>query len=205
MIPPSEPATLEILGRPTHEYFVRDVLERKERLLDAIRGRRFLVVGGAGSIGSATLGELLRFGPSAVHVVDQDENRLAELVRTLRSRPAGLDVPDFRVLPLDYGSPLMARFLHRGRPYDAVLSFAAVKHVRSEKDVPSILHLLDCNVVKTARLLGWLADSNTGGRFFLRFDGQGRSPGEPNGSQQANHGRARVRNCTRHRDFSPLR
>jgi FlaA1/EpsC-like NDP-sugar epimerase len=43
------------------------------------------------------------------------------------------------------------------QPYDYVLNFAAIKHVRSEKDVPSILQMLDTNVLKPARLLDWIA------------------------------------------------
>jgi NAD(P)-dependent dehydrogenase (short-subunit alcohol dehydrogenase family) len=77
-----------------------------------------LVIGGGGSIGAATVQLLSTFKPAALHVIDLSENYLAELVRNLRSRPAGLAVEDFRTLPLDYGSPLMRGFLQAAEPYD---------------------------------------------------------------------------------------
>ena len=73
---------------------------------------------------------------------------------------------EFRCLPLDFGSPIMERFLRDQCPYDGVLSFAAIKHVRSEKDAYSILQMLETNVLKHARLLGWLEDGRAPSRFF---------------------------------------
>jgi FlaA1/EpsC-like NDP-sugar epimerase len=125
-----------------------------------------LVVGGAGSIGSATIRQLVRYRPESVHVVDQNENSLVELVRDLRSGTDPLQVPDFRTLPLDYGAPVMERFLASVPSYDMVLNFAAHKHVRSEKDVCSLLQMLDTNIVKQARFLGWLRRYGHGTRTF---------------------------------------
>ena len=152
-------------GRTT-DLFGPDIAGRREEIADRVEGGRFLLVGGAGSIGTATLKALLEFSPAALHVVDQNENALAELIRDLRSRPRGLAVREFRCLPLDFGSPIMERFLRDQCPYDGVLSFAAIKHVRSEKDAYSILQMLETNVLKHARLLGWLEDGRAPSRFF---------------------------------------
>ena len=159
-------ATRRILGRPEKDYFLTDLRARADALSSALLGRRVLVVGGAGSIGSATVRQLAGFSPAALHVVDVDENGLAELVRDLRSQPAGLGVGDFRTLPVDFGSPVLRRFLDEGDGYDFVLNFAALKHVRSEKDVCSLLQLLETNVLKVARLLGWLRAGGSRARFF---------------------------------------
>ena len=48
---------------------------------EQVADRRVLVVGGAGTIGSATLRVLLGFRPRSVCVVDSNENGLAELTR----------------------------------------------------------------------------------------------------------------------------
>lgn len=146
--------------------FAPDLAARDAELRGAFGGARVLVVGGAGSIGAATVRALLAFAPAALHVVDQDENALAELVRDIRGAgraPHGLDL---RPVPLDYGAPVTRRFLDAAGPYDAVLHFAALKHVRSEKDVPSILQMLDTNVLKQQRLLSWLAEGGAPARYF---------------------------------------
>ena len=81
------------------ERFVRKYMtKRPESLLRAdfekhademhkrIDGRRMLVVGGAGTIGSNYVKAALRnFKPAAMYVVDIDENQLTELTRELRS------------------------------------------------------------------------------------------------------------------------
>lgn len=135
-------------------------------LRDRLNGRRVLVIGGAGSIGSATTGELSRFDLAALHVVDLNENGLTELVRDLRSRREGLAIADFRTLPIDFGAPVMERLLGQESPYDIVLNFAALKHVRSEKDGYSLLQMYETNVVKARRLLNWLGSRGGTGRYF---------------------------------------
>jgi FlaA1/EpsC-like NDP-sugar epimerase len=144
------------VGRGT-SLFAADIAAARAQLREALGGARVLVVGGGGSIGSATVHLLSGFGPRTLHVVDLSENYLAELVRNLRGRQQGLAVEDFRTLPLDYGSPLMSSFLESTPRYDVVLNFASLKHVRSEKDVFSLLQMLDTNVVRQVRFKGWLA------------------------------------------------
>jgi FlaA1/EpsC-like NDP-sugar epimerase len=143
------------------ELFTEDIDRFRTELTQRIGGSRILVIGGAGSIGAATVRSLVPFGARSLHVVDQNENTLVELVRDLRSRFDASKLPDFRTLPLNFGSPIMERFLMEEEPYDFVLNFAALKHVRSEKDCCSILQMLDTNVVKPAYLLKWLV--NRGG------------------------------------------
>ncbi len=71
-----------------------------------------------------------------------------------------------RRLALDYGGPIMARMLAASEPFDIVLNFAALKHVRSEKDVFSLLQMLQTNVVAHARFKENLARWNHGRRYF---------------------------------------
>ncbi|GEM_PF-250307 len=150
----------------TSSFFEADISSRDAHLRAAIGGSRILVIGGAGSIGSSTVRALTRFAPRSLHVVDISENNLVELVRDLRGSAGGLAVPDFRTLPLDYGSPVMSRLLSAEGPYDYVLNFAALKHVRSEKDVFSLLQMIETNIVKQARLLGWLSETHGSLRYF---------------------------------------
>jgi FlaA1/EpsC-like NDP-sugar epimerase len=143
-----------------------DVASRSREIRERIEDARILVIGGAGSIGAATLSLIVSHRPAAVDVVDLDENGLAELVRDLRSRAEGLSVEEMRFLPLDYGGPLMQRLLTTTSPYDLVLNFAAIKHVRSEKDELSLLQMLDTNLIKQRRFRDWLRQNGNSARYF---------------------------------------
>ncbi len=158
-------ALARLATRRERDLFADDVLRSDAELHEHIRGRRVLAIGGAGSIGSATVRLFGAYQPATVHVVDQNENNLTELVRDLRSG-GGFDVPDFRALPLDYGAPVMSSLLRDEAPYDFILNFAALKHVRSEKDAYSLTQMLDTNLGKHARFLKWMADSGQAGRYF---------------------------------------
>ena len=146
--------------------FQEDYDACRPAIQEAVCDRRVLIIGGAGSIGSATIRQILPFRPRALHVVDIDENGLAELVRDLRCSRLVHDQSELRLLPLDYGSPIMHRFLGDQEPYDMIMNFAAVKHVRSEKDVYSVLHMLETNVLKMYRFLQWASGCHGPVNFF---------------------------------------
>lgn len=146
--------------------FLGDLIDHRNDITAQLSGKRVLAVGAAGSIGSATVSILSEFEPSALHVVDQNENALAELVRQFRSRAEPFKVVDFRTLPLDYGSAAMQAFLRDQAPYDLILNFAAIKHVRSEKDPFSTLQMFDTNIIKQFRFINWLDVLNFSGRYF---------------------------------------
>ena len=163
---PLSPALFAAATGRTHSLFQPDIDAAAATLAAAIAGKRVLVIGGAGSIGSAVTVELADLKPAALHVIDHSENGLVELVRHLRSRPVGLEVADFQTLPLDYGAPVTGMFLRAQAPYDAIFNFAALKHVRSEKDVFSLLQMLDTNLCKQVRFMGWLRDLGHASRYF---------------------------------------
>jgi FlaA1/EpsC-like NDP-sugar epimerase len=146
--------------------FSEDVESCHSQIEDTVKGKRVLVIGGAGSIGSSTVLQLASFGPSSLHVVDQNENNLAELVRDIRNQQEPFNVIDFQALPIDFGSPIMARLIKEQSPYNIVMNFAAIKHVRSEKDTYSVLQMLDTNVIKPVRLISWLDQRGGVGRYF---------------------------------------
>jgi FlaA1/EpsC-like NDP-sugar epimerase len=153
----SLPARLSELAMATVRrqtpLFAADCAAHSDAVAARVQGKRVLVVGGAGSIGSATAAQLARYSPAQLHVVDTDENGLTELVRDLRSQGIVSGRTELRTTPLDAGSPTMIRLLQDNRGYDLVLNFAAVKHVRSEKDLLSLLRMLDVNLRITRRLL----------------------------------------------------
>jgi FlaA1/EpsC-like NDP-sugar epimerase len=138
---------LELIGR-TAPLFDADI-ERHETMLSAlVRDSRFLVIGGAGSIGQAVTREIFKRQPRALHVVDISENNMVELVRDIRST-LGYIEGDFRTFAVDCGSREFAALMHAGSGYDYVLNLSALKHVRSEKDPFTLMRLIEVNVLNT--------------------------------------------------------
>lgn len=158
---------LQIIGReaPLFEDDLRNHADELDRL---VADSRFLVVGGAGSIGGAVVRELFARNPRALHVIDTSENNLAELVRDLRSS-LGYTDGDFHAYCFDGLGPEFDAFarqaLQHSRPYDYVLNFSALKHVRSEKDPFTLMRLIDVNISLTKRLLEF-AKAGGARKFF---------------------------------------
>ena len=74
---------LELRGR-TKELFTDDISKHEEELSSIVNESRFLVIGGAGSIGQAATKEIFKRNPQKFHVVDISENNL---VRTGARHP----------------------------------------------------------------------------------------------------------------------
>jgi len=77
-------ATLNLIGRDA-DLFNSDIAIHEQELTKLVQGSRFLVIGGAGSIGQAVTKEIFARSPRLLHVVDISENNMVELVRDIRS------------------------------------------------------------------------------------------------------------------------
>ncbi|MDP3130055.1 MAG: UDP-N-acetylglucosamine 4,6-dehydratase [Bacillota bacterium] len=142
---------LDLIGRE-RELF-RDDLERHGReLAELVARSRFLVIGGAGSIGQAVTLEIFRRNPRLLHVVDISENNMVELVRDIRSSLGYID-GEFATFAIDAGSEIFDAFIESGDGYDYVLNLSALKHVRSEKDPYTLMRMIDVNVFNTDKTM----------------------------------------------------
>lgn len=142
---------LKLIGRDK-TLFVDDIARVNDNLVDKIRSSRFLVIGGAGSIGQAVSKEIFKRDPKALDVVDLSENNMVELVRDIRST-LGYGSGDFRTFAIDCGGKeFQALINHRG-PYDYVLNLSALKHVRSEKDPFTLMRMIQVNVFNTVKTI----------------------------------------------------
>jgi FlaA1/EpsC-like NDP-sugar epimerase len=159
---------LRLIGR-SQPLFSEDLARHGAGLDETVRAGRFLVVGGAGSIGAAVVRELFSRGPRILHVVDISENNLAELVRDIRSS-LGYIKGDFRAFALDCGSVEFDAMLAAHGPYDYVLNFSALKHVRSEKDPFTLMRMIRVNVLNTDHIVGKSIEMRAKKHFCVSTD-----------------------------------
>jgi len=138
---------LSLIGRE-EELFSSDIQSYSQKLLEIVNSSRFLVLGGAGSIGQAVTKEIFKRDPKKLHVVDISENNLVELVRDIRSS-FGYIKGDFQTFALDIGSIEYDAFFSADGNYDYILNLSALKHVRSEKDPYTLMRMIDVNVFNT--------------------------------------------------------
>jgi len=142
---------LKLIGRSS-ELFAEDVQNHEQELARIVGTSRFLVLGGAGSIGQAVTKEIFKRNPQKLHVVDISENNLVELVRDIRSSSGYID-GDFKTFALDIGSPEFDAFMDAEDGYDYVLNLSALKHVRSEKDPYTLMRLINVNIFNTDKTI----------------------------------------------------
>lgn len=160
--------TLHLIGR-NKELFTDDIANHEKELSEIVSSSRFLVIGGAGSIGQAVTKEIFKRNPQKLHVVDISENNMVELVRDIRST-YGYIKGDFQTFALDVGSLEYDAFIKSDGKYDYVLNLSALKHVRSEKDPFTLMRMIDVNIFNTEKTIRQAIDNCTKKYFCVSTD-----------------------------------
>ncbi len=159
---------LKLIGRD-QPLLNQDIVENALALRDIVGSSRFLVLGGAGSIGQAVTKEIFKRKPLKLHVVDISENNMVELVRDIRSSYGYID-GDFKTFALDIGSLEYEAFIKADGKYDYVLNLSALKHVRSEKDPFTLMRMIDVNIFNTDKTLIQSIENGTKKYFCVSTD-----------------------------------
>ena len=144
--------------------FDKDIAESKNTLLNKICDQNILVIGGAGTIGSSYIKQILKYKPSKITVVDINENGLTELTRDLRSSNLLNYNPEYITYPVNLLSDTFDKIFNSDT-WQVIANFSAHKHVRSEKDKISVEALIKNNVYGAIKLLN-LCEQNTPKYFF---------------------------------------
>jgi FlaA1/EpsC-like NDP-sugar epimerase len=134
-------------------FIIDDLLERKPIKLDSekistqIKGKRVMITGGAGSIGSEIVRQLLSFSPNKIIILDQAETPLHNLqleilehCNDIKIRTVLADIKDYSSLELVF---------EKYKP-DFVYHAAAYKHVPLMEENP--LQAILTNVLGTKNL-----------------------------------------------------
>jgi FlaA1/EpsC-like NDP-sugar epimerase len=153
------PSTSELLRdhvgiRDIRDINLVDVLGRKqvdtdvESIAGYLTGRRVMVTGAGGSIGSELCRQIARFGPSELIMLDRDESALHGVQLSLTGR-ALLDGRDVVLCDIRDAPTLTQLFLSR-RP-EVVFHAAALKHLPMLEQYPG--EAVKTNVVGTHNVL----------------------------------------------------
>ena len=132
--------------------FTFDINQNFKFFKETIFNNKILVIGGAGTIGSSYLKQILKYKPSKITVVDINENGLAELTRDLRSSDLLDYNPEYITYPVNLLSDTFDKIFNSDN-WGVVANFSAHKHVRSEKDKISVEALIKNNVFGAIKLL----------------------------------------------------
>ena len=147
-----------------HIKFDYDLNKFSNLLCDNVNKTNLLVIGGAGTIGSSYIKQILKYKPSKITVVDINENGLTELTRDLRSSNLLDYNPEYITYPVNLLSDTFDKIFNSDT-WQVVANFSAHKHVRSEKDKISVEALIKNNVYGAIKLLN-LCEGNPPKYFF---------------------------------------
>ncbi len=152
------PGVGEIFGavtiRDIRDIDVQDLLGRRTIDTDIaaiagyITGKRVLVTGAGGSIGSELCRQLYTFGPSELIMLDRDESALHEVQLSIHGK-ALLDSPEVVLADIRDTSALERIF--RDRRPEVVFHAAALKHLPMLEQYPA--EAMKTNVLGTANVL----------------------------------------------------
>jgi FlaA1/EpsC-like NDP-sugar epimerase len=154
--------------------FEIDISSNNSLLLNEINNKSILVIGGAGTIGSSYIKQVLKYKPSKITVVDFNENGLTELTRDLRSSNLLDYNPEYITYPVNLLSDTFDKIFNSDS-WQVVANFSAHKHVRSEKDKISVEALIKNNVYGAIKLLN-LCEKNSPNYFFSVSTDKAASP-----------------------------
>lgn len=163
---------LPLIGR-TSPLLESDIIKNESELTKIVQSSRFLVIGGAGSIGSAVSKEIFNRNPKLLHIVDISENNMVELVRDIRSS-TGYGTGEFATFAIDCGSDIFDAFINAKVKevggYDYIFNLSALKHVRSEKDPYTLMRMVDTNVFNTDKTMCQARDMRAKKYFCVSTD-----------------------------------
>jgi FlaA1/EpsC-like NDP-sugar epimerase len=140
------PTLSDLLGagrvgiRDVRDIDIADLLGRHQvdtnvgEIADYLLGKRVLVTGAGGSIGSELCRQIAAFGPAELMMLDRDESALHAVSLSIHGE-ARLDLPQAILADIRDSEALLELFLER-RP-DVVFHAAALKHVNMLEQYPA--------------------------------------------------------------------
>ncbi len=144
--------------------FEKDFFLYKQNIIKKVKKSTIMVVGGAGSIGSAVVKLLVKLQTKKILIVDISENNLVEIIRDIRSSNMKI-ISELQTFSLDCGSTEFEKMFINQKNIDYLFNFSALKHVRSERDIYTLKRLVDSNIINSVKLFN-LAEKKKCKKYF---------------------------------------
>jgi len=173
---------LELLGRAS-SMFSSDLEQFVINNSQKVTGKSFVVIGGAGSIGSELVKELIFQKAGKVVIVDLSENNLVRLIRDIRSGNEQIET-EIITHAVDMDSSEFVSLLDEHSPVDGLYNFAALKHVRAERDPYTLSRMIRVNVINAVKV-GRLAEEREIPRYFSVSTDKSVQPASAMGASKA--------------------
>lgn len=132
-----------------------------EKIGDLLRGKRVLITGAAGSIGSEMVRQIATYAPSKLILIDQAETPMHDLMLEIRKKWGYIDT--LFIVSTIVNKERMDKIFSKYKP-DYVFHAAAYKHVPMMEDNPSVS--IQNNVIGT-RILADLSVKNKVKKFVM--------------------------------------
>ena len=133
-----------------------DIKNNQDKINSFYNNSKILILGAAGSIGSAFTKEIIKYNPQSLFLVDYDENGLVDLLRFIRSED--YQKINIELYPLGYETELFKDII-LNNSFDCIYNFTARKHVRSESNIESSFQIIKTNILDFYDLLTNLQNS----------------------------------------------
>lgn len=138
--------TVDVLGRPVVE-------PDYDSCIQFVRGRRVLVTGASGSIGSELAAQIARLDPASLVLLDVDESGLHNLMMAIRKESPDLELETVLTSIADENR---TRAVFEKYSPEIVLHAAAYKHVPAMERQPDLA--IETNVIGTRNVVTAAAD-----------------------------------------------
>ena len=134
-------------------FLSKFLLDNQNVINEKICNRSLLIFGASGFIGRETVLKSLEYNLKELIVVDANENSLTELIREINDLKFDFKLPKVIPIVLDVKENFGPMLLRELNNVDLIWNFAANKHVRTQRNLISALHMLKVNLTGITNII----------------------------------------------------